>query len=91
MAATARMDIRVRPETKETIERAAALLNEPVSEFVRTTVEQRAAQVVADHEARTRVPSSFFDELLTALETPPSPAPALVRAAKRARATVTRI
>lgn len=91
MAATARMDLRVRPETKATIERAAALLGEPVSEFVRTTVEQRAAQIVAEHEVRTRVPAAFFDELLAALETPPAPAPALVRAAQRARTTVTRV
>jgi uncharacterized protein (DUF1778 family) len=84
------MNLRVKPETKATIERAAALLHEPVSEFVRTTVEQRAAQVVAEHESRTRVPAAFFDDLLAALETPPTPAPALVRAAQRARTTVTR-
>lgn len=91
MAATARMDLRVKPETKATIERAAALLGEPVSEFVRTTVEQRATQVVAEHEAHTRVPSEFFDELLAALQSPPTPAAALVRAAQRAQTTVTRI
>jgi uncharacterized protein (DUF1778 family) len=91
MAATARVDLRVKPETKATIERAAALLGEPVSEFVRTTVEQRAAQVIAEHDAYTRVPSEFFDELLDALQSPPAPAPALIRAARRARTTVTRV
>jgi uncharacterized protein (DUF1778 family) len=91
MAATARMELRAKPETKATNERAAALLCEPVSEFVRTTVEQRAAQVIAEHEARTRVPAEFFDELLAALECPPTLAPALVRAAQRAHTTITRL
>ena len=73
MAATARLDMRLRPEARAMIERAAAVLDEPVSEFVRTTVEQRAAQVLADHDARTRVPAAFFDEVLAALEAPASP------------------
>ena len=90
MAATARLDMRLRPEARAMIERAAAVLDEPVSEFVRTTVEQRAAQVLADHDARTRVPAAFFDELFAPLEAPASPAPALVRATRRARTRVTR-
>ncbi len=90
MAATARLDMRLRPEAKAMIERAAAVLNEPVSEFVRTTVEERAAQILADHEKRTRVPAAFFDELFAALDAPPKPAPALERAARRAQTRVTR-
>lgn len=90
MAATARLDMRLRPQAKARIERAAALVDEPVSEFVRVAVEQRAAQVLADHDARTYVPSSFFDELLAALTAPAKPAPALLRAARRVRSRVTR-
>jgi uncharacterized protein (DUF1778 family) len=92
--ASARLEVRVRPESKSRVERAAALLRMPVSDFVRTAVEQRAEQVVAEHETHTRVPATFYDDLLAALETPASPSEpselaepseALARAAHRAR------
>jgi len=90
MAANARLEFRVRPETKAQIERAAALVDTPVSEFVRSAAEDRAERVMAEHEAHTRVPAEFFDELLAALDAPAEPSPALARAAERARAAVAR-
>lgn len=90
MAVTARLEVRVRPESKARIEHAAALLHAPVSEFVRTAVEERAEQVMAEHEAHTRVPADFFDDLLAALDTPAAESGALARAARRARDAVTR-
>jgi uncharacterized protein (DUF1778 family) len=83
MVATARLEVRVRPESKARIERAAALVHAPVSDFVRSAAEERA-------ETLTRVPAEFFDDLLAALDAPAEPSSALARAARRARGTVTR-
>ncbi len=90
MMATARLELRVRPESKARIEHAAALVQVPVSDFVRSAAEERAEQVMADHEAHTRVPAEFFDDLLAALDAPAEPSGALTRAARRARGGVAR-
>jgi uncharacterized protein (DUF1778 family) len=90
MAATARLEVRVRPESKARIERAAELTHVPLSDFVRTAAEQRAEQVLREHESATKVPAEFFDDLWTALSLPARPNPALTRAARRADALVTR-
>lgn len=88
MAASARLEFRVRPERKALIERAAELLDEPVSEFARTAAEEKADRVIREHEATSTVPATFFDDLLDALDTPATPNAALIEAASRARATV---
>lgn len=88
--ASARLEFRVRPDRKSAIERAAALLDEPVSEFARTAAEEKAERVLREHEATTTVPAEFFDELLAALDSPPSSNTALARAARRTRDVVTR-
>jgi uncharacterized protein (DUF1778 family) len=85
-----RLGLRVDPRLKAIIERAAELLGIPASEFARTTLEQRAEQVVAEHDQEMRVPAAYFDELMAALNTTPTPSPALVEAMRRARTTVTR-
>lgn len=90
MSATARLEVRVRPESKALIERAAALEAVPVSDFVRSAIVERAELVVADHEAHTKVPAEFFDDLLAALDAAPVPSDAVTRAARRARDIVTR-
>lgn len=90
MAATARLEVRVRPEIKARIEHAAALVRTPVSDFVRSAAEERAEQIMAEHEAHTRVPAEFFDDLLTALDASAKPSGALARAANRARGDITR-
>ena len=84
MAATARIEFRVRPETRERIEQAAALVHLPVSEFVRASAEQRADEVLRA-ERVTAVPADFFDQLVAALDDPPVPNDRLRRAAGRAR------
>ena len=83
-AASARLEVRVRPESKSRVEHAAALLRVPVSDFVRTAVEERAEQVMAEHETSTRVPATFYDDLIAALDTPVEASSALSRAARRA-------
>ena len=84
IAASARLEVRVRPESKSRVERAAALLGIPVSDFVRTAVEERAEQVMAEHETSTRVPATFYDDLIAALDAPVEASAALSRAARRA-------
>jgi uncharacterized protein (DUF1778 family) len=90
MAATARLEVRVRPQTKARIEQAAELAHVPVSDFVRGAAEERADQVLREHESYTRVPATFFEELLAALDAPAQPNLALWGAAKRARDVVVR-
>ena len=88
--ASARLEFRVRPEHKTRIERAAQLVHEPVSEFVRTAAEEKAERVIREHESTTRVPAEFFDDLIDALDAPPRANAALTRAAQQARETLTR-
>ena len=85
MTATARLEVRVRPESKARIALAADLLNVPVSDFVRSAAEDRAEQILREHEAQTRIPAAFFDDLLAALDDSAHPNAALRRAARRAR------
>jgi uncharacterized protein (DUF1778 family) len=90
MAATARLEVRVRPETKAKIALAAGLVNLPVSDFVRSAAEDRAEGILREHESQTRVPAAFYDDLLDALDEPVRPSPALRRASRRTRDVVTR-
>lgn len=89
-AASARLEFRVRPDRKSLIERAAELVHEPVSEFVRTAAEDKADRIIREHEATTTVPAEFFDDLFDALDAPASPDAALTRAGQRARDLLTR-
>ncbi|MGN6243835.1 MAG: DUF1778 domain-containing protein [Motilibacteraceae bacterium] len=65
MRATARLEVRVRPEVKARIELAAELARVPVSDFVRSAAEEQADRVLAEHQTQTRVPADFFDALPT--------------------------
>lgn len=85
---SSRLEVRVRPESKSRVEHAAALLQVAVSDFVRSAVEERAEQVLAEYETSTRVPATFYDDLMAALETPADPSAALTRAARRTRDVV---
>jgi uncharacterized protein (DUF1778 family) len=88
--ASTRFEFRVRPASKQRIEHAANLLHESTSDFVRSAAERRADEVLLEHDAITIVPADFFDRLLTALDEPPRPNPALARASAKARRSVRR-
>ncbi len=90
MAATARLEVRLQPDSKARLERAAELAHVPVSDFVRSAAEERAEQVLREHDAQTTVPAGFFDDLLSALDAPAQANDALVQAAQRARHVVRR-
>jgi len=83
----ARFEFRIRSDAKQRIEHAAGLLGESASDFARRAAEQRADEVLLEHDAVTLVPASFFDELLDALDADPQPNATLARAAARARHT----
>ncbi len=87
-AAAARFEFRLRPDAKQRIERAAQLVHESASDFARSAVEERAEQILREHDLLTTVPGSFFDELLAALDRPPVGNDALARAARRSRQIV---
>jgi uncharacterized protein (DUF1778 family) len=89
-AAAGRFEFRLRPEAKKRIERAAQLVNQSASDFARTAVEERAEQVLREHDVFTTVPGDFFDELLEALDRPPVGNEALAKAARLSRDVVRR-
>ena len=87
MAATQRLELRLTEEAKKAMTAAAALVDEPVSEFVRAAAEQRADTVLGEHRV-TWVPATFFDDLLAALDDPVDRNEPLTRAARRAHSVV---
>ena len=56
-ATSTRFEFRVKPEAKQRIEHAAQLVHESASDFVRAAAEQRAEDVLREHEVITRVPA----------------------------------
>ena len=83
--AAARLEIRLAPAQRAEIERAAEVLQLPVSEWVRLTLEHAAAEVLKATWHETRVSPEFFQELLDALDAPPVPNEPMRRAFQRAR------
>jgi uncharacterized protein (DUF1778 family) len=88
LSANERLEIRVTSEGKSRLAAAADLVDQPVSEFVRSAIEDRVNEVLQTYR-ETRVPQSYFADLLAALNEPPEPNPALRKAAGRARRNVT--
>lgn len=89
-SASNRFEFRIRPESKQRIERAANLVHESTSDFVRAAAEQRADEVLEQHDVVTVVPADFFDRLLAALDQDPQSNPALARGSATARRVVQR-
>lgn len=90
MAATARLEFRLPDDSKARMERAAEISRVPLSDFVRTAAEERADEILREHDAALTVPAAFFDELLAELDQPAEPNPALKAAFRRHREVVTR-
>lgn len=82
-----RFKIRTTEESKSLIFQAAALAHQDASEFVRAAAEARAAEVMEQY-AVTVVPAEFFDAVYESLSEPAAPVPALARAARLARETL---
>lgn len=75
-----RLDIRLKPDTKELIQQAAELRNQTVTQFVVTTLSEEAGKVVAEH-TRTSLSDRDRDLFLKLLDAPPAPNKALRKAA----------
>ncbi|MHB0981606.1 MAG: type II toxin-antitoxin system TacA family antitoxin [Thermoleophilia bacterium] len=81
---TARLEIRLRPEQKELLERAAALQGASLTDFATASLETAAAHVVRRHQTivLSALDSRAFFE---ALFNPPQPDKRLVNALERHR------
>jgi uncharacterized protein (DUF1778 family) len=88
--ANARLEYRVSPATRALIERAAEIAGMQPTSFARMAAEERAAQIVREHDATTVVSPAYFDDLLAALDEPTQPNAKLAAAFAKVRATATR-
>lgn len=82
-----RIEARVEPERAERIRHAARLTQTSTSAFMVDAASEKAERIIEEHR-HTVVPAPFFDALLRALDEG-TPAPALQRAAARARRSIT--
>lgn len=80
--ADSRLNFRVRPDAERRLRAAAAACDLSLTDFVLSSAEARAAEVLGTH---TLVPSDYFDALIGALDAPPKPNDALRAAARRPR------
>jgi uncharacterized protein (DUF1778 family) len=81
-----RIDLRLTPETKETIEKAAMISGQSLTDFVVAATTERAREVIRESDAIV-LSARDFARVLAALDTPPEPSPALRRAAERYKKT----
>lgn len=86
---TDRIEARLPPQHLATIDRAAAMEGVSRSAFVVAAAVEKAEQVIAD-ESITRVPASFFDDLLASLDER-APTPALGRPARLTSTSLKRL
>ncbi len=80
---TDRMEARVSPEQRETIERAASASGLSVSAFMVGAAVERADDVLAELTT-TIVPADYFDALVGSLDAPDA-SPQLAKAATKAQ------
>ncbi len=80
--ASPRVAIRMKPELKTRIEEAAALMGLTVTDFVVSTLSERASEVL-QRQAGITLSDRDRDRLLAALNRPGKPIPALVATLKK--------
>ena len=80
--ANPRVAFRVKPELKERIETAAALMGLTVTDFVVATLSERASEVV-DRQLRITLSDRDRDQFLAALERGGKPLPALIETLRK--------
>lgn len=88
-SATERFEIRLPEEALRQIREAASLEQTSASKFALDAVLERAQEVI-DAQRTWRVPVSFFEELLSALDAPPVFNEALAEARAEADALIER-
>ena len=80
MATATRLNFRVKADTEQRLRAAAAACGQSLTDFVITTAEERADEVLTTH---TLLPADYFDRLLAVLDEPAEPDEALRKAARR--------
>ena len=85
----ARFDLKMDPDEKAIVAKAAALLGTTMAGFVRVAAKEKA-QVLLDREARIALTERDFGEFVAALDTAFAPNPALTQALTRVRRSVRR-
>lgn len=81
-AKSARLDVRLTEDAKQLLETAAAMEGLPLSAFALTHL-LKVAQGIVDERRATTLSLADGLRLMKLLESPPEPAPALRRAARR--------
>ena len=77
-----RLEVRLTPEHKMLVERAASLLGQTVSAFVSAELVRRARRVAVEHE-RTNLTRRDWERFLDVIDRDKDAAPALVDAVRR--------
>ncbi len=77
--ASQRIEVRLRPDQKATLTRAAELQHQKVADLVRDSALERAERVIRE-QTTMFVPEHYFQEVLVALDTPVTANAALRRA-----------
>jgi uncharacterized protein (DUF1778 family) len=85
--AAERMDLRIDPEKKDLLRRAAALVGSTMSDFVVRSSLESAEQVLKNHSSIT-LQNRSFDSFITACENSPEPNQALKAALAVTRESV---
>jgi|SaaInlStandDraft_3_1057020.scaffolds.fasta_scaffold78509_2 uncharacterized protein (DUF1778 family) len=81
MNATARFDVRIPEDMKATVETAASMLGLRTSAFIRSSVLEKAQEVIKTHESIT-LSQKEWATFMDILEAPHPPTPAARRAVK---------
>ena len=89
VAAAARFDLKMAPDEKAIVAKAAALLGTTMAGFVRMAAKEKAQQLL-DREARLSLSERDFSAFANALDSAFAPNPALDRALNQVRAQVRR-
>ncbi len=79
-----RLDVRLTPEHKDLIERAAAATGQAISAFAVSNLVERAREVLSRHE-QTVLSARDWRRFVEVLEREEEPTPALRRAVRRRR------
>lgn len=82
---TARIEVRISPETLKTIRRAAEIQGRSVNDFVAAAAQEGAQRAVSEVEV-LKLSSSAQEHFISLLLNPPKPTAALGRAFTRHRA-----
>ena len=89
ITAAARFDLKMAPDEKAIVAKAAALLGTTMAGFVRMAAKEKA-QLLLDREARLSLSERDFSAFANALDSAFVPNPALERALNQVRAQVRR-